>query len=185
MKTLLYGMGLLILTILAVTALIWAMGRLMRRLIIFLSNTKELRKSWKTGAPLEIRLKCDVFRDVFDVQVRKKRWRLLKNSGWKYVNQYVKGDPILDTGEETDPELCWKRIFYKVGFNQFAEEELLKSMIKTYGDLDGYYMLRSKNYKQDMKSWSTDKWIFNNLLKTHKNEEAAFTPAAGGGLKCM
>ena len=185
MKTLFYGMVLLVLTIVAVTALIWLTARFIRWFWVYLTEIKELRKSWKNRTPLEIRLRCDVYRDVFDVQVRKKRWRLFKNAGWKYVNQYVKGDPILGSGlESNDPDNCWQRISYKVGFNQFAEDELLKSMIRTYGDLDGYYDLRVSAYKQDKKSWSTNRWVLKNL-NPKNDEETYFNPAAGGGLSCM
>lgn len=152
MKTVFYGLLILIATIIVTAVAVWGLLRLAGYLDRKVFKGKELRDRWKNSQQIEIRLWCDVFRDVFDVQVRKRRWRMFPNQGWKYVNQYVKGDPILDQNNESDPDLNWKRVSYRVGLDQFKEQELLRACIKTYGDLDAYFYLRADQYFKDRKS---------------------------------
>lgn len=144
-------MGLLVLAAaIGATALsIWIMSRLFYWIARKMVNRKELRKAWHSNQKIDITLRWEMPSDLFHLLVRKKRWRLFKDKGWKYVNIYAGGDLSLKPNQDEDPDYNWIHVTWVPGtFNQFKEYELLQN-IKTYQDLANYYDLGIARYKRD------------------------------------
>ena len=159
MKTMLLGIGALLLATICIALSIWLMFIFMRWFAIQLVKTKELRRTWRPNQKIEVTIRWEMPSDLFHLMVRKKRWRLFKDKGWKYVNLYAGGDTSLKPDQDTDPEFNWIHITWVPGtFNQFKEYDLLRSLIHTYGDLAGYYDLRIGQYKEDKKKFSFKDW---------------------------
>lgn len=159
MKTLLTGFLLMSAAIAAIVLLYltyhWVTTRVGRLSV----HRNELMSAMRNSTPIELRLQYTPRRTSFELQVRKKKWRLNPAGGWKYVNIYRGGDPILGPVRTVaDPRdlANWIHVQYYAGsYNQGREQELLQGLIHTYGDLDGYYDLRIAQYEKDLKSWKT------------------------------
>ena len=169
MKTLVYGMLILLAVIVIVTSIIWLTAKFANRIKMYIGESKFLKKPWNSSTPIDLRLFWSVSENFWILQIRKKRRRLLKNRGWRDVMYYS--------------QCGWTYITWTSDTDSLKEEETLRSLIHTYGDLNGYYGLMD-DYKQDMKSWSISNWVYH-LIKHDKYEETAFTPAARGGLECL
>ena len=143
MKTFLLAM----LTLIAVVAVLAVVIVLGLKLVHHLSSDSELDHPWPAETPVEVRLNLDDSLNNWILQVRKKKFRLSKNSGWKDVLLYYKWYAGVYT---------WNKITWPVGINQFKEFETLKSMIHTYGDLDAYYGL-TQGYEEYMKQTFEEK----------------------------
>lgn len=144
MKTVLTGMLILIGIIIAIAAVVWVALKLIR-----LSSRWDsfLDHPWDAEQPVEIKFKLDNEMNNWILQVRKKKFRLSKDSGWKDVLLYYKWYAGVYT---------WNKITWPVGVNQFREYETLKSIIHTYGDLDAYYGL-TQGYEEYMKQTFEEK----------------------------
>lgn len=130
--------------IIAITAVIMVAVKL-----IHLSSRWDsfLDHPWDAEQPVEIRFKLDNEMGHWILQVRKKKFRLSKDSGWKDVLLYYKW---------CGPRYTWNKITWPVGVNQFREYETMKSIIHTYGDLDAYYGL-TQGYEEYMKQTFEEK----------------------------
>ena len=145
------GMGVIVLTAVAVSLAIWGGVRLLRWIAFKVTEVKELRKAWKPDQEIELDLRWTSATDRFNLWVRKKRRRLFKRAGWKRVNIYAGGDVSLKPDQDPDPNFNWIPVEWIPGtFNQFKEYDLLSSLIKTYGKLDSYFNLRIDNYLEDI-----------------------------------
>lgn len=130
--------------IIAITAVIWVAVKL-----IHLSSNwdSDLDHPWDADQPVEIKFKLDGEMNNWILQVRKKKFRLSKDSGWKDVLLYYKW---------CGPGYTWNKITWPVGVNQFKEYETMKSFIRTYGNLDAYYGL-TQGYNEYMKQTFEEK----------------------------
>jgi len=145
----LMGIGVLILSVLCTALSIWIMSRVFYWIARKLNTRKELRKAWRPDQKIDITLHWEMPSDLFHLMVRKKRWRLFKDKGWKYVNIYAGGDLSLKPDQDEDPDYNWIHITWVPGtINQFKEYELLQC-IKTYQDLANYYDLGISRYLKD------------------------------------
>ena len=143
MKTIVLGMLTLIAVIVVIALVMWGVLKLIHKF----QKDGELEHPWPAETPVEINFKLDNAMDNWILQVRKKKFRLSKNSGWKDVLLYYKWYAGVYT---------WNKITWPVGINQFKEFETLKSMIHTYGDLDAYYGL-TQGYEEYMKQTFEEK----------------------------
>lgn len=147
MKTFLLAM----LTLIAVVAVLAVVIVLGLKLVHHLSSDSELDHPWPAETPVEVRLNLDDSLNNWILQVRKKKnFRLLKDYGWKDVLLYYPWGDRPNWYYQNYGEYTWNKISWPVGINQFYEDRTLKSMIRTYGDLDGYYGL-TQGYKEYMK----------------------------------
>lgn len=130
--------------IIAIAGVIWVAVKL-----IHLSSNwdSDLDHPWGADQPVEIKFRLDGEMNNWILQVRKKKFRLSKDSGWKDVLLYYKW---------CGPRYTWNKITWPVGVNQFKEYETLKSFIRTYADLDNYYGL-TQGYNEYMKQTFEEK----------------------------
>ena len=126
-------MGLIFITVLVITAIVLIIIRFKEQIDFWSWRVKELRKSWTPDTPIDLRLNFNVTDDSWILQIRKKCWRIFKDTGWKNVNYY-------------DEHTLRYHIWWPADTDALSEERTLRSLIHTYGDLDGYYGI-SESYE--------------------------------------